>query len=587
MSSDLPTVAGNIVQAFSTDLQCLVLFHPEEGVPQAILQPFTEDDNLLLVSLDHTAITSKNPDNPQSNTCTIEFEQQIDEDNNPVRDDLINNSCLVWSDSQGKNAIHSRQVLLHILHSMQQHGKVLIASGDLYSSQRTAATLFFQSKPPCIEPYSSSSSSDDDNEEDGKADDENIAEDANVMTEICCIGFHNTDKIRLYQFSSEEANGLSNDVISKNWKFGIIKDNVQKFIGIPEFKLAESPWWTFETSNEHHLEARRLVLGIFNYMWHRGYHTVVPVDCYVKGYLGVQGDMDNLIFYRNIRFDEQSQTRHVINKNEPTEFICLCLERTHKLRIVGTSADGTTHQAVRQAVAESWSQGVKESSIYEDSYQIKVNGTPWGHRTTPEAVAAAQLVCTIIEALFEHGWIWHCAIDMTRSLVDKSTFFFRRVARPLTNIRIGCIQPKGLSKINLVRFPPSFLITIMEELQTNKNSGESGVDNTDDGWFGAGISEITIHENGMSGTIEFDTNIHTTTEDNIKNQVVRNSKIYRKLITRLLEYQYPHTKLLGFGDIWTCETKDDELYIRDTDACFFSFPYKEHDWNMTSTHSLV
>ena len=583
--SDLPA-AGNIVQAYSTDIQCLVLFHPEEGVPQAILQPFTEDDNLLLVSLDHTAITSKHPDDPQSNTCTILFEQQIDQDN-PVRDDLINNSCLVWSDSQGKNAIHSRQVLLHLLHAMQQHGRTLVASGDLYSSQRTAATLFFQSNP-CMEPYSSSSSEDDDDNEDGnevEGNEENTNN--NTMTEICCIGFHNTDKIRLYQFSSEEATELSKEVISKKWKFGVLKDNVEKFPGIPEFKLAESPWWTFETSNEHHLEARRLVLGILNYMWHRGgYHTVVPVDCYVKGYLGVQGDMDNLVFYRTIRFDEQSQTRIPINKNEPTEFICLCLERTHKLRMVGSSADGTTHQAIRQAVADSWSQGVKESSIYEDSYQIKVNGNPWGHRTTPEAIAAAQLVCAIIEALFEQGWIWHCAMDMTRSLVDKSTFFFRRVSKPLTNIRIGCIQPKGLSKINLVRFPPSFLITIMEELQTNKNTRESG-DDSDDSWFGAGISELTIHENGMSGTIEFDTNIHATTEDNIKNQVVRNSKIYRKLITRLLEYQHPQTKLLGFGDIWTCETKDDELYIRDTDACFFSFPYKEQDWNMTSTHSLV
>ena len=102
----------------------------------------------------------------------------------------------------------------------------------------------------------------------------------------------------------------------------------------------------------------------------------------------------------------------------------------------------------------------------------------------------------------------------------------------------------------------------------------------------AKIDEKIIHENGISGTIEFDSNVHATTETNIKESIVRNSKIYKKLIERLL--QYPGSKLLGFGDIWTCVTNDDELYYRDTDTCFFVFPYKEKDWNMTSSsRSLV
>ena len=79
-------------------------------------------------------------------------------------------------------------------------------------------------------------------------------------------------------------------------------------------------------------------MGILNFMYERGYYGVVPVDCYVKGYLGSQGDMDSLIFYRDVtvskkKRDEQGLPKTIINTNLPppgssssTNFLCLCLD---------------------------------------------------------------------------------------------------------------------------------------------------------------------------------------------------------------------------------------------------------------------
>ena len=294
------------------DLSCLVLFQPVDGPPpQAIMHPFREDDIPLLVSLDHSAITSKSMDDPARDSCRLVFQPQLDNDDHPVKSDLVNNSCLVWSDSQGKNAIHSRRVLLHILKAIDRNGKKLVASGDLYSTQQTAGTLFFQ---PKAEP-------DKDNDKD---------------TEICCIGFHGYDKLRLYDVPADLRDGLVG-VMSRNWKYGMEErdGNNEKYAGVPEYKLKEMPWNTLETNNDHNLASRKLIMSILDYMRYSGnYHTVIPVDCFVKGFLGMaQGDMDSLVFYRNVRRDDQ-RVVPVEGASPPAsslpsqgEWICLCMEK--------------------------------------------------------------------------------------------------------------------------------------------------------------------------------------------------------------------------------------------------------------------
>lgn len=292
---------------------------------------------------------------------------------------------------------------------------------------------------------------------------------------------------------------------------------------------------------------------------------------------------------------------------------CLCLEKTHKLRLLGDNIDGETYQTLAKVIGEYWKLGIKESRVFDadtnssksTSYQIKLNGDPWYHITTKESILAASLLCIVIEALQQQGWYWYCSIDITRDLWDKSNFFFHRRRYndprddPASSTMIGCIQPKGRSKINLVRFPQTYLITLIQQLQQTCDKDNINEINTRlSSWPTESIKNITIHDYGDddgnqndpqlqqphgSATIEFNYKIHDF-KDSL--DAARNSKLYLTLLTQIL-HGYPRSELLGCGDIWTCQLEM-ELRERDTDVFFLSFPVtSSHLTSNTDSHSNV
>ena len=141
-----------------------------------------------------------------------------------------------------------------------------------------------------------------------------------------------------------------------------------------------------------------------------------------------------------------------------------------------------------------------------------------------------------------------------------------RVPKPIDNIVVAALQPKGRTKINCCRFPPQFLNTLVQEIKTNP-----------DNWYA--IKEATIHDNNCGATLEYSYAIHEFKEDL---DAARNSKLYLALLNRIL--QYPGSKLLGCGDIWTCLTPE-ELLLRDTDCFFLTFPCEE-GYDIDSMHSM-
>jgi hypothetical protein len=145
---------------------------------------------------------------------------------------------------------------------------------DLYVSKQTSGTLFFQ-KDKKEAPWDSESVT----ASVTTAVASNVTQtqttaatkDINDNCDIACIGFDRFGKIRLIDFTEEEESLFSSEVVLEKWKFGTINHNIEKIIGVPEFKLLNSPWWTMEGSNERHLEARRLVIGIMEFMWNLGW----------------------------------------------------------------------------------------------------------------------------------------------------------------------------------------------------------------------------------------------------------------------------------------------------------------------------
>jgi len=223
------------------------------------------------------------------------------------------------------------------------------------------------------------------------------------------------------------------------------------------------------------------------------------------------------------------------------------------------SLDETTLSVFESAVRQNWKSGVSETNNFEGSRQIKCIGRPWCPRTTEENIASASLMGSVLQSLWRRGWHWHCAIDMSVSVADKSTFFLSRNSQTDTmdaGGHIGCLQPKGSGKVNLVSFPAPILQRVLSLVQSNS-------------WC---VPLLKTEQHGPNcATIHFECpTLHRAhrTDDKIKTDLV-----YTKLLD-LVGDSSEGVIFLGSADIsGNCASggENSPPYSLDTDCFFFSF----------------
>jgi hypothetical protein len=417
-------------------------------------------------------------------------------------------SPTVWNDYHAAS-VTSREILLDLVQAMQQQNMQLLCCADLNITGWSAGTLFFQRNPE-IPP-----------------------------AQIACLQLGHVDKVRVVQLSEPEIEGLR-QVLLTNWKYGV---SVNDKHGIRGYKLAGNPWRTMETSNSHSVDAFKLVIEMLEYMESNGWSRVVSFDCSISDY-----DADSLLFIRE-SFDRRLDSQ-----------ICaIALESQHKIRLIGAS-DEVTMFEFQNAVCNHWRRGVSETNTFQGTLQIKCIGRPWTPKTTEENIASAQLICGVLEKMWKLGWQWHCAIDMSVSVRDKSTFFLSRNNRldslDVDDGVISCLQPKGHGKVNLVSFPAPILQRVVTSVQANR-------------WC---VPLLRIEQHGPNcATIHFQCDrLHRSCQTAEKAQT---AKVYTDLI-RIVGSSSEDAIFLGTADIsgnYSSGTEDTSSYSLDTDAFFFSF----------------
>jgi hypothetical protein len=355
--------------------------------------------------------------------------------------------------------------------------------------------------------------------------------------EMACLQLANRDKIRVIQLDSKvEHNGLAT-TIRRHWH---AVETTQKY-GVTVYQLQGNPWLTNETSKDkNNVNARKLIMGILNYMNEQGWQRVVPFVCTISDW-----DADSLLFLREFT-SEQSR---------PREFCAVSLERRHKIRLIG-GADECTQTAFQESVSRHWI--ITETNrIAHDNLQLKLRGAPWYPVSTAENIASAQLVCAVLQGLWDQGWRWHCALDLSKSLGDKSTFVLARTLAgedDFSGGRISCVQPKGSGKVNLVSFPPSVLERCIAQIKIAQWSTRL-----------LEVERCSDH----SATLHFDkTELHKSyrTDDKIVT-----AKLYTELL-RIVAVE--GTTMLGTADISArYQSDDNSSYSLDTDVFFLWFPF--------------
>jgi len=223
------------------------------------------------------------------------------------------------------------------------------------------------------------------------------------------------------------------------------------------------------------------------------------------------------------------------------------------MRIVGeTPLDRGTMDAFSAAASQSGQYRIREQNdTIAGTRQIKFDGQPWMVHSTQDALRAARMFCCVLEAMFRTGWEWHCAVNLSATTTDKSSFFFRRgTAR---HVQVACIQPKGDRKINFVGFPPPVLQRLVQALQTS--------------WIPRGVSTKTV---GGDVVLQFPN--RQMFEAQHTNDKIRTMSFFRGLLEHVLRERDAH--FLGMADILgQTHHPDNDSAPKplDTDVFFFAF----------------
>eukprot|EP00529_Nitzschia_sp_RCC80_P022810 CAMPEP_0113523750 /NCGR_PEP_ID=MMETSP0014_2-20120614/45863_1 /TAXON_ID=2857 /ORGANISM="Nitzschia sp." /LENGTH=486 /DNA_ID=CAMNT_0000421843 /DNA_START=621 /DNA_END=2081 /DNA_ORIENTATION=+ /assembly_acc=CAM_ASM_000159 len=349
-----------------------------------------------------------------------------------------------WCDYHTGGVV-SRQIVFDMVQAMYHNNNMqLLCCADLNIIGASAGTYFFQRNEQGEEELSQTT----------------------TQQDFSCIQLGSVDKIRIVQLPESEMGPLGR-ILSNGWKrHGGIQEN-NKY-GIRGYKLAGRPWRTVETNNSINVDKYKLMIQILAYMESNGWNRVVPFDCSISNY-----DADSLLFFRGST--TSLDTPPPQRQKRFSEFCSVALEGMHKIRLVGTS-DQATVSVFKNAVSKYWKSGVTATATFEGTQQVKCRGRPWRPNTTEENIASSSLICGVLQELWNLGWRWYCAVDMSLSVADKSTFFLSRNRYPMAvasdddNLGgvIGCLQPKGSGKINLVSFPEHIMHQVTTRIRAHR-----------------------------------------------------------------------------------------------------------------------
>ncbi|KAF5360256.1 hypothetical protein D9758_009176 [Tetrapyrgos nigripes] len=106
-----------------------------------------------------------------------------------------------------------------------------------------------------------------------------------------------------------------------------------------------------------------------------------------------------------------------------TRFACLSMhgaDRIHFLRLNASEVE-----AMRKILNMTWSRGIQEERDKHGAVEFKLKGLPWGGAEGKQTVQARQMLCGILEALYNLGWVIVSSTDVSKNSYEQDTIFLR------------------------------------------------------------------------------------------------------------------------------------------------------------------
>ncbi|KAK4106264.1 hypothetical protein N658DRAFT_512141 [Parathielavia hyrcaniae] len=163
-------------------------------------------------------------------------------------------------------------------------------------------------------------------------------------------------------------------------------------------------------------------------------------------------------------------------------FATLSFHKTDTIRLL--SFPDSVTAALESVVLASWPPGIDSSGAFEQSYQYKLKGSPFGYYRSQQFVGGIRLVRDVLASLRGQGWELASSVMCSRRYTAKDTLVFRRAASgsPLPAVEWMSLAPMGSDKLRVVydadgesdRDTLGMLITAIKKMLEGLNSFQKG-----------------------------------------------------------------------------------------------------------------
>ena len=159
--------------------------------------------------------------------------------------------------------------------------------------------------------------------------------------------------------------------------------------------------------------------------------------------------------------------------------MCVSFQYTNRVTVLHLDDAGLS--IIRQAINETWKAGISvERSRCGSGWSFKLFGDPFDFRTSSEVSRQArQMVCEILQKLYESGWKIIVSSDLGR-VGDKSTLFFNRRPSEFSTFPFLCVGFSSSDKLQIVNLPSQLVEPIKETIRSSWTLGILNETSTND-----------------------------------------------------------------------------------------------------------
>ena len=146
--------------------------------------------------------------------------------------------------------------------------------------------------------------------------------------------------------------------------------------------------------------------------------------------------------------------------------MCVSFQYTDCVTVLHLNDAGLS--IIRQAINETWKAGISvERSRCGSGWSFKLCGNPFKYFTSSEvSQQARQMVCQILQKLYESGWKIIVSGDLGR-FEDKSTLFFKQCPSEFSTLPFLCVGLSSSNKLQIVNLPSQLVEPIKETIRSS------------------------------------------------------------------------------------------------------------------------